>query len=147
MEKAVQLKRLSPNLMVDDVNKTVAYYEDYLGFEVEMTMPEEGESFWAIVKRGSASIMFQQHDFMLDEYPYFKEGPAGRSFLMYVEVIGIQKLYESLKSNVKVSLVKDIYDTHYDMREFAIKDCNGYTLTFGEIIQKRIKPASSTNNQ
>lgn len=36
------LEKLTPNLMVEDVNETIDYYKDVLGFELSMTNPKEG---------------------------------------------------------------------------------------------------------
>ena len=141
MEKEAQVKTefkgLSPNLMVDDVNKTVAYYKDYLGFAVDMTTPEEGEWLWAMVRYGSVTIMFHRKDSMVEEFPHLKGvSVGGGSFLIYIEVTGVEKLYEDVKANKNVSIVQDLHDKAYNMREFAIKDCNGYALTFGETINQ-----------
>ena len=46
--------------MVDDVNKTVAFYADALGFTKVMSVPEEGELRWALMENGSVQIMFQK---------------------------------------------------------------------------------------
>jgi catechol 2,3-dioxygenase-like lactoylglutathione lyase family enzyme len=37
------LKKLTPNLMVEDVNRTVAFYQEVLGFELLTSVPEEGQ--------------------------------------------------------------------------------------------------------
>lgn len=50
--------------------------------------------------------------------------------LFHVDVSDIDELYVGLKE--KVTIGKDIGIAWYDMREFYIKDCNGYVLGFGE---------------
>jgi len=32
----------------------------------------------------------------------------------------------------KISIVEDLHDTFYGMREFIIRDCNGFWITFGQ---------------
>jgi uncharacterized glyoxalase superfamily protein PhnB len=32
----------------------------------------------------------------------------------------------------QVEIVEDIHDTFYGMREFIIRDCNGFWITFGQ---------------
>jgi len=53
------LKSLTPNLMVNDVEETIEYYTDILGFTLLMTVPETGKLDWAMVKRNDVVIMFQ----------------------------------------------------------------------------------------
>jgi len=128
-----QLKEIVPLVMVDSVPETVAYYKEHLGFDFAYAMPEEGEWLWAMVQYNSVHVMFEKKDALVEEYPHFKGVPAGGSFLMYVQVgEGIESLYEQLKADPKVSMVKDLHTTHYEMQEFAVKDCNDYTLTFGQ---------------
>lgn len=38
------LKRLTPNLIVEDLSRTVEFYQSILDFELVMTVPEEGRS-------------------------------------------------------------------------------------------------------
>ncbi|NIR52325.1 bleomycin resistance family protein, partial [candidate division KSB1 bacterium] len=38
----MKFRSLTPNVMVEDVNETVEYYKDKLGFELIMSVPEEG---------------------------------------------------------------------------------------------------------
>ena len=43
------LNSLTPNLMVNDVEETIEYYTDILGFTLLMTVPETGKLDWAMV--------------------------------------------------------------------------------------------------
>lgn len=67
---------------------------------------------------------------MKEDIPVFKNVTQGASLLFYIDVEGINIVYDSLRD--KVEIVKDIERTWYGMKEFYIKDCNGYILGFGE---------------
>ncbi len=45
----------------------------------------------------------------------------------------VDDLYRRLKDRVQV--VVDVYDALYGMREFIIRDFNGFWITFGQPIQ------------
>ena len=45
------LKKMTPNLMVEDVNSTLAFYKDVLNFELLATVPETGQFNWAMMRR------------------------------------------------------------------------------------------------
>jgi hypothetical protein len=47
----MKLNRLTPNMMVEDVNRTIDFYRDVLGFELVMSVPEHGLYQWALMKR------------------------------------------------------------------------------------------------
>ncbi len=52
---------------------------------------------------------------------------------LYITTDNVDDLYRRLKGRVQV--VVDPYDAFYGMREFIIRDCNGFWITFGQPIQ------------
>jgi len=125
------LRKVIPNLMVEDVNKTVDYYENKLGcFELVATDPEEGELDWAMMRSENIEIMFQSSNSMSEVIPEFAGKKSGGTFVVYVEVRDIMELYNMVKGHVDI--IKDLHTTPYDMREFFVKDMNGYILVFAQ---------------
>jgi uncharacterized glyoxalase superfamily protein PhnB len=124
------LKKLTPNLMVEDVNATIDFYRDVLGFAVAATVPDSGPLDWAMVQRDDVALMFQARRSLTEEYPPLAGLPIGGALTLYTEVAGVQDLHDALKGRVEIVL--DLHDTFYGTREFAFKDRNGYILTFSE---------------
>ncbi|PXV63838.1 putative glyoxalase superfamily protein PhnB [Dysgonomonas alginatilytica] len=124
------LKDSTPNLMVKDVNKTVDFYTNILGFNKIDSVPETGQWVFAIVKSGDVMFMFQEENSIKEEYPQLSEFPRGGGLTFYIHVSDIHTLYEKLKN--KATLAKDLHDTFYGSTDFAIEDCNGYILTFSQ---------------
>lgn len=124
------MKKLTPNLMVENVNKTVEFYKNILGFEIVMTIPEKGTFQWAIIKNGNVEIMFQSRENLSKEIPKLKNKEIGGSPTLYIDVLDIKALYEKLKD--KVSIIQDMHITFYGTQEFSIKDINGYILAFAQ---------------
>jgi len=118
------------NLMVNNVNKTVEYYEDIFGFNLAMTVPEEGEYNWAMIERDNVQIMFQKEESLVEDLPIFKDRMIGGSFTIFIDVNSIDELYEKAKE--KIVVVEDLKKTFYGMKEFTIEDLNGYIITFAE---------------
>jgi uncharacterized glyoxalase superfamily protein PhnB len=133
-EAITMLKKLTPNLMVEDVNRTIAFYRDVLGFELLTTVPEEGQFDWAMMRRDNVEIMFQARSSLAAELPALTGVPIGGSLTFYVEVSGLKELYEQLKD--KVEIVQDWHTTFYGTQEFAFKDCNSYIIAFSEAAQQ-----------
>lgn len=125
-----EMKSLSPNLMVNDVNQTLDYYINTLGFKKVMTVPDSGNLVWAMVKSGSVTFMFQEKNNIKSEYPQLNNFEQGGGLTFYITVTNVQKLNDSLKDRVKIA--KDLNKTFYGATEFAIEDINGYILTFSE---------------
>lgn len=124
------MRNLTPDLMVINVNKTVEFYRDILGFEVARTAPETGTFQWALIKNGDIEIMLQSRESLEKELPLFTGMKIGGSFMLYIDVTDIKMLYEKVKG--KMTIAKDLHETFYGTREFAIKDINGYVLVFAQ---------------
>ena len=122
--------KLTPNMMVEDVNATVDFYRDVLGFETVMTVPDGGRLDWALVRRDGVEVMFQSRTSLAEELPLFGEKPTGGALTYYIGLVGVERLYEQIRR--RVPIVHDLETTFYGTREFSIEDCNGFILTFAE---------------
>ncbi|HSL31787.1 MAG TPA: VOC family protein [Anaerolineales bacterium] len=124
------LKKLTPNLMVEDISQTLAFYRDILGFRVLMTLPEQEPFSFAIVNRDGVELMFQSRASLSENVPALTGSPIGASQTFYIEVTGIHDLYEALRQ--RVDIVVDLHTTFYGTQEFYFRDINGYILSFSE---------------
>ena len=124
------MKKLTPNMMVENVNQTVDFYRDVLGFNLVLTVPDSGQFDFALVKHDEVEVMFQSLASLTDEVPVLKEKPAGAGLMFFIDVDDVEALYEQVRS--QVTIVKGLNDTFYGTREFVMQDCNGFILTFAE---------------
>ena len=124
------LKKLTPNLMVEDVARTIAFYREVLGFQVLTTLPEQEPFDFAIVQRDGVELMFQSRASLSDNVPALTGVPIGASQTFYIDVEGIRDLYQALHD--KVEIVVDFHTTFYGTQEFYFRDINGYILSFSE---------------
>lgn len=121
-------KEITPNIMVENVKDTIAFYKNYLGFEVVLTVPEKSETLdFAIVKKDEISIMFEARTSLCKEYPTLNSNEIKPSFTLFIVVSNVEELYNSLKDKVKIA--KEIHQTFYGRLEFAIFDNNNNILT------------------
>jgi len=127
------LQKLTPNLMVEDVDQTLAFYRETLGFAVLTTLPDAVPFNFAIVEREGVQLMFQSRTSLSENVPALAGSPIGASQTFFIEVTGIQQLYEQLRQHVEI--VVDLHDTFYGTREFYFRDLNGYILSFAETLE------------
>jgi len=127
------LKKLTPNLMVEDVARTLAFYEDILGFEAVMTLPETAPFDFAIVRRDHVELMFQSRQSLSENVPALAGSAIGASQTFYIEITGLTDLYQQLQD--KVEIVVDLHTTFYGTQEVYFRDINGYILSFSEARQ------------
>jgi uncharacterized glyoxalase superfamily protein PhnB len=124
----INMKSVSPNIFVKDINETINFYKQ-LGFSVVTTVPEEGTPVFAMMTCGNVTFMFQTFESLGDELPTISRQNGG-SLLLYIQTTEIRKFYDQVKDKVKV--VKGLEKTFYGATEFSIEDNNGYLLTFAE---------------
>jgi lactoylglutathione lyase len=123
-------KKLTPNLLVANVERSLAFYVDTLGFARGMTVPDESPLVFASVTSGAVEIFFNDAATAIKEYPAFGGKPIGATGTMFIEVEGVDALHDRLKASVKI--VMPIVTQFYGLREFAIEDPDGYVITFAE---------------
>lgn len=124
------MRKLTPNLIVDDVNRTVDFYRDVLGFELLASVPEEGTLDWGMMKCGSVELMFQSWSSLGNDLPQLKNAMPPGPIILYIDVESVQILRQRIEG--KAMLLKEIQGTFYGTKEFTIQDCNGFILTFAE---------------
>ena len=120
---------LSPNIFVYSMNETIGFYKK-LGFEVIMTVPEQGDFVWVMMSCGSVTFMFQTFDSLQNELPEIKRDTGG-PLLFYIKLKGIRIFFEKLQHQ-QVTILKGLEKTFYGATEFSIADNNGFVLTFAE---------------
>ena len=125
------LQSLTPNLMVNDVEETIEYYTDVLGFTLLRTVPETGNLNWAMVKLNDVVIMFQSTTSLKSDLPRLKGEKPGGGLTFYIKVDRVSEIHEELFNN-EAEIISELESTFYDTIEFSVADLNGYILTFSE---------------
>ena len=121
-------KTMTTNIMVKNVRETVKFYEERLGFQKTLSVPEDEEVLnFAIVSRDNISIMFQEQQNLLEEYSSLKKDDIIPTFTLFITVEDVGKLYEELQG--EVTFACELHKTFYGKDEFAIFDNNGNILT------------------
>lgn len=120
---------LSPNIFVNDINATIAFYQQ-LGFKLIVTVPETGTHLvWAMMTNGSVTMMFQTYTSLANDLPDISRQDGG-SLLLYIKLKNIRAFFEEIKD--RVTILHGLQKTFYGATEFSIKDINNYVLTFAE---------------
>jgi catechol 2,3-dioxygenase-like lactoylglutathione lyase family enzyme len=113
----VDCDRLHAGLAVPDVAAAVDFYVNKLGFTSAFTFGEPPT--FAGVNLGQVQI-------------FLDRGPAAPSTtaVAYFVVGDADELYDVHSAN-SVEIAQNIEDRHYGLRDYTIRDLNGYYLCFG----------------
>jgi uncharacterized glyoxalase superfamily protein PhnB len=128
-----QFTKLTPNLVVANVERSLAFYVDTLGFSRGMAVPDASPFVFASVTSGAVEIFFNDASAAIKEYPAFAGRPIGATGTLFIEMDGgVDALHDRLKPTVKIAM--PLVTQFYGTREFAIEDPDGYVITFAERI-------------
>ncbi len=121
--KKGQLIGVGPVIPVPDVEATVTWYCEQLGFERDFVMGEPPDH--GSVTRGRVGIQFTlpRDHFTAQDYPGW--------FYLFVENI------DSLAADYEkrgLSFTQPLGTREHGMREFEIIDVNGFRLRFGQYV-------------
>lgn len=129
----MQIKRLTPELIVKNIKESVDFYVDILGFKMTNSVGDDTLAWANVMWPGSeVGLMFMTPESMGEEITEFKTKSIGGSVVQYIEIDGLDELYEKIKD--KVEIVAEKHTTFYGSKEFSIKDNSGYVLMFSERI-------------
>jgi uncharacterized glyoxalase superfamily protein PhnB len=108
---------------VPNVSATAEWYTS-IGFEIRNVNREcdDGEIDWALLRLGQSHIMLSAGG--------LPSSARRREFDLYTHVDDVDALRHRVDG--KAEIVEDLHDTFYGMREFVIRDCNGFWITFGQ---------------
>lgn len=119
---------ITTNIMVKNVKETIKFYEEKLGFQKILSVPEEGKILnFAILNKDKISIMIQEQKNLIEEYSTLKTDEIVPTFTLFITVDDVSIVYNELKDRVKIA--KELHKTFYGKDEFAIFDNNGNILT------------------
>lgn len=102
-------------LKCNDLDETKAFYTNILEFAVS-----DGAEGTCTVKNEAGTIIFSEANLW--------EGNPGLTGTIYFFLSEVSKYYETVKD--KAIIRWPLQDMPYGTQEFAVNDCNGYTLAF-----------------
>jgi len=123
---------VTPNLIVTDIDRSIAFYRDVLGFSVVTTVPENSPFVFAWMQRDDVSVFLNTAGSVKETMPELAARSVGGTNTMFMIVEagtpaeGIDALFELVKSKARV--VMPLKDQFYGMREFGIEDPDGYVI-------------------
>jgi uncharacterized glyoxalase superfamily protein PhnB len=126
-------QKLTPNLMVEDVEASLAWYVEMLGFTSDGTVPgEDGKLNFAMLHHDDVSLMLQRRASLEADVPALAGVPIGASQTFFINVDDVNALYEPIANRVET--VVPLHDTWYGQREVYFRDLNGYILCLAQQI-------------
>ena len=118
------IKSFAPQLLVDDLDRAMAFYRDVLGFS--FGAPWQG--FYAIGERDGSAIHLKCAPKTVADRAHRRQA---EHLDVYADVTGIDALYEACRTK-GATIVKPLAPTPWGTCDFYVADPDGYILAFGE---------------
>jgi uncharacterized glyoxalase superfamily protein PhnB len=137
----MKFKKLTPNLVVSDVEASMKFYQTVFGFQTGFAVPDNPPYVFGSVVSGSGGsdggveIFFNEKNAVEAEYPALVARPIGGTLTLYIEVEGMEDILTAVKrSGAKITM--PLKEQFYGMREFAFEDPEGWVVTIAERVAK-----------
>lgn len=121
--ESLRLASLTPSLTVKDLERSLAWYQDVLGFHIADRWEEGGKVVGAEVRAGSVSFILNQDDFAKGRDRKFGEG-----FRIYGNT---RQDVDRVAADIKVRggvLAQEPHDRPWGTRDFNVVDPDGYRI-------------------
>jgi catechol 2,3-dioxygenase-like lactoylglutathione lyase family enzyme len=121
---AYQAKTLSPIIPIADMDRSIRFYNEVLGFQTAMQ-----STAYSILTRDSTAL----HLTLAADASVLEVTRKHMSF--YLDICGIEALWEHVSAFKDRYKIRDLFDREYGMREFHIIDPDGCLVFVGQAIQ------------
>jgi uncharacterized glyoxalase superfamily protein PhnB len=123
---------VTPNLVVSDIDRSLAFYRDVLGFSAIATVPDGAPFVFVWMQRDGVNVFLNTVASIKDDQPALAARPIGGTATMYMAIEadsaaeGVDALFETVKPQANV--IMPLHTQFYGMREFGVEDPDGYVI-------------------
>ena len=127
---------VTPNLIVTDIDRSLAFYRDVLGFSVTATVPDAAPFVFVWMQRDGISVFLNAREGVSADLPALAARPLGgtNTLFMVLEADDIESGVDALFAEVsgRATVAMPLKTQFYGMREFGIEDPDGYVILFAQ---------------
>jgi uncharacterized glyoxalase superfamily protein PhnB len=122
-QAAVQIGAIVPTLTVDDLQKSIAFYEA-LGFAIDERWEEKGTLLGVMVRAGTTQIGLNQ-----DDWKKGRDRKKGIGVRLSLKTAGSVDEIATRAKTAGITLKSEPQDTEWKSRAFEVVDPSGFLLT------------------
>ena len=127
---APSLGRLTPVLVVDEVEPCVAFWADRLGFVAENQVPgDDGKLVFVSLKKGEIEVMYQTRASVIAERPDAAAELVGHSTALFLTTDDLDAVERPMAG---APVVSSRHTTFYGSTEIYVREPGGNTVGFAQ---------------
>jgi len=128
----LQMTDASPSFTVNDLERSMAWYRDVLGFAIDERWERDGKLMGVSIQAGGVTFMIGQ-----DDWQKGRDRRKGEGFRIYC---GTKQDVDALAAAIKARggmLDTEPTDQPWGSRDFSLTDPDGFKITIGKETRKR----------
>jgi uncharacterized glyoxalase superfamily protein PhnB len=126
----MSVNKITPVLLVDEVEPCIHFWVDRLGFEKTIEVPEGNKIGFVTLQKGSIELMYQSYSSVEKDDPNRAESIRKGPTFLYVEVGNLDETIAAIKG---APVVMPVRTTFYGAKEIGVKDPGGHIITFAQM--------------
>jgi hypothetical protein len=127
------MKKLTPVIVVDEIERCLSFWTDRLGFEKTLELPEGSKLGFVILRKDDVEVMYQSRESVAKDVPALLPKEAGHPIGLFIEVSDVGSVEQAL-SGFEVILPRR--RTFYGMDEIGVREPGGNSVIFAQPVKE-----------
>lgn len=124
------MNKVVPLLVVDDVQRSAAFYVQGLGFTQSFIYPADQPQVAMVSLDGIQLLLETPASYEQKSGVILGLGLRGQGVELQLQMAADLDSYYLMVTSRQVEVIRPLFTTDYGMRQFTIRDVNSYVLTF-----------------
>ncbi len=130
---ANRVRKLTPVLLVEEIEPCLPFWTERLGFTKTVEVPEEAKLGFVILERNGIEVMYQSLASVEKDVPALAAGPRGHSTALFVEVSDVTAIEQAMRG---VETIVPRRRTFYGMDEIGVREPGGHVVIFAQPVEQ-----------
>jgi hypothetical protein len=126
------MKKLTPVIVVDDIERCLPFWIDSLGFEKTVEIPEGSKLGFVILHKDDVEVMYQSRESVEKDIRALLPDGRGHPIALFIEVADLSLVEIALAG---YELILPRRRTFYGMDEIGVREPGGNPVVFAQPVK------------
>lgn len=123
------VRKVTPVLVVDEIEPSLPFWVERLGFEKTVEVPEGDRLGFVILAKDGVEVMYQSKASVRSDVPALAELRSGEATALFVEVADVASVAKAVDG---LPVVVPRRTTFYGMDEIGVREPGGHVVVFAQ---------------
>ena len=128
----ITMKKLTPVLVVDEIEPCLSFWIDRLGFQKTVEVPEGSRLGCVILQKDGVEVMYQSRESVEKDIPSMVPERGGHPIGLFVEVSDVGAIERALQGS---EIILPRRRTFYGMDEVGAREPGGNAVIFAQPVK------------